>query len=202
MLKTTFKNLVSNLEQIKCETKGNSSTQLSSKEQETLVENKLVESGFSPLKKREKPCENGLYFIYQPYGSQKAPDFMLLSVLNNETKRVGLEVKRGKGKIMWNDGFPQDNTAYLFTDTKRCITKLLLKRHLILENMSQEVDKYEELCSTIKKLNLEMKRKNTCFTHYVRKASSQTITKEILEHKTRSDVIKFFMMELSCDFPK
>lgn len=67
--------------------------------------------------------EPGMYFIYQPLGSQMPPDFVLINASPEGDVMLALECKSG-AHIMWNDSLPKKNYVYLVTDTKRNHTSL------------------------------------------------------------------------------
>ncbi len=65
-----------------------------------------------PFLEQEK-CPDGAYFIWQPHGSQRYPDFYLFF----DGVKITLECKSTKsGKIMWNSGYPREGGIYIFAD--------------------------------------------------------------------------------------
>jgi hypothetical protein len=117
--------------------------------------------------------EKGLYYVYQPYGSQKSPDFMLINVADKITTQY-LECKSGCGKILWNDGYPTEDTIYIFTCTKSNTTTFFTS-----DIMSPKMLKiFKSICLQIKAINTETKKTaddGWCF--YIRKATSQKFPK-------------------------
>lgn len=59
----------------------------------------------------------GKFFIYQPFGTQSAPDFLLL----NDKSYLPIEAKSNskEAKILWNSGRPQRDIVYVFSYPKR-----------------------------------------------------------------------------------
>lgn len=49
-------------------------------------------------------------FVYQPYGSQRYPDFIVGT--------TSIECKSARTRIMWNDGYPRTTGIYIISDTK------------------------------------------------------------------------------------
>lgn len=67
------------------------------------------EDGFVVAGAQYDPYENGKYYIYQFFGSQKAPDFVVIyyGVV------FSLECKSSRtNKIVWNCGVPHKNWIY------------------------------------------------------------------------------------------
>ena len=116
---------INNLENITL-VKSNSNTQNSSITHSNKVKNILEENGFILVNIEpiygQSPV--GFYYIEQPNGSQQFPDFILYNITPTVNISINLELKSGKGAILWNDGFPKKDSIYLFTDTKKNISKL------------------------------------------------------------------------------
>ena len=116
---------INNLENITL-IKSDSNTQNSSIIHSNKVKNILEEFDFSSLNvvPIHGQHSDGFYYIEQPNGSQKFPDFRLYNITVDSIFSIDLELKSGKGTILWNDGFPKKDSIYLFTDTKKNISKL------------------------------------------------------------------------------
>lgn len=146
-------------------------TQKGAYEQSKLVKSILTDCKFTELQKRKNPNKAGLYFIEQPFGTQNFPDFLLYHYIDhNNIKTLNLELKKSNtNKIMWNDGFPQDNSIYLFSGkfnlifTKECMSNIIC-------------DKYETFYKKLNELKKEFKiSKDEEFYFYPRKAVYQSI---------------------------
>lgn len=146
--------------------KGN--TQTSSNNQLFQVILILEKYGFSKLHKNTLPTKKGLYYIVQPNGTQKFPDLLLYN-LSSILVKLNFELKKSNtDTIMWNDGFPDKNSLYLFSGKYSC---------LFTGNSIPEEDRetYNLMCRCIEKLKKKLKEKKTTFTFYPRKAISQKI---------------------------
>lgn len=108
-----------------------SSTQTNSGQQHNMFMRALTDNGFVNLmanskksKKRDKLDNKppGLYFIEEPNGHQKSPDFILYNKKEGgELLEQKVECKKSDGTtIIWNDGFPQLDTLYIVSlNTKK-----------------------------------------------------------------------------------
>ena len=174
--------LIHDLENIKISKTIRGMTQKNSKIQTNMVIEILNKHNFKQLPNiRKIPSQTGLYFVEQPNGTQKFPDFTLISKLDEKETKLDLELKVGSKKIMWNDGFPKREAVYLFSCTKYIDSKLYTG-NIIEESDYQQ---YEDLCKLLKKINLEKKVKThsnpfSIFRFYVRKATSQPFDIQLL----------------------
>lgn len=92
--------------------------------QEILIKNILnkycLENKKEEIKNDNKNKFNNLFYEYQPNGSQKPPDF-LISCENFE--KIKLECKSSKSnKPLFNCSLPNNETIYIFNDTKKSKT--------------------------------------------------------------------------------
>lgn len=191
---TFIKLLVSKLQLIRCE-KGCSSTQMSSKIQENKIIDVLRELNIKQLDKKfvkQTVLDDGIYYIHQPHGSQQSPDFFLIRRCDSQSYVLGLEAKKGSRNITWNDGYPNTDFVYLFTDTKRNTSKVFLSDHL--SNIKERED-WCNLCKEIKALNIKYKGLGR-LRLYTRKVVSQTITDAIIQQETNSSVRKHIRKHL------
>lgn len=102
------------------------------------------------------------FFISQPFGSQKTPDFIF--VVNGWV--VWIELKRSKGKtISWNTGYPKDNFLYIFDSEKLGRVIFFGQDHPIYGGKEKE---YLEITNKIKLFSKEL-FDDTDFKHYFRK---------------------------------
>lgn len=89
-------------------------------------------------------------FIEQPFGSQKAPDFIFC--INGFI--IWLECKSSEGgKLVWNTGYPKSNILFLYSDKKKDTTTLFLGQFSeIIENNPLFESEYESFDKAIKEL--------------------------------------------------
>ena len=87
------------------------SNSFSNKIHEESVRNIIEESGFVEKKSMKELFINN--YVYQPYGSQKPPDF----AINYNEVIYNIECKSSKRtkKPMWNCSIPDDKTIYIFS---------------------------------------------------------------------------------------
>lgn len=80
------------------------------------------------VKKEIPKLSDGYYYIEQPYGTQKFPDFLIINIVHNQVKILNFELKKGNSNvILWNDGFPQENSIYLYQlFTSKSITQVYI----------------------------------------------------------------------------
>lgn len=174
--------LIFDLESIKISKTIKGMTQTNSKKQTDMVIKILQNHNFKQIQNiRKLPSQNGLYFVEQPNGTQKFPDFTLFSRFNDNESKIDLELKVGSKKIMWNDGFPKKEAIYLFSCTKYICSKLYTG--FIIEDSDYKL--YEDLCKLLKKINSDKKSKThtnpfSVFRFYVRKATSQQFDIKLL----------------------
>jgi DNA (cytosine-5)-methyltransferase 1 len=181
---------VKSLFNISCDKNGNN-TQMTSKLHHKTFINILHTYEFSELNITTKKIReilklnstikkpNGRYYIEEPFGSQNAPDFLLLNIYDGTIKTLKFELKTGRKKIMWNDGYPKKDTIYLYTDNKLCKSVLYVGKYLLNADTQKVLNKYLKLIKDMNissKLELSKCSKNASgFKIYVRKANSQSI---------------------------
>lgn len=186
---TKFVSEIFNISCISQEKKTQSSSKLHHK---TFIDI-LTKNGFSELlidKKKIREIidstnkiinkSNGLYYIEEPYGSQQPPDFILFNIYNNTIKEfLKFELKTGNKNIMWNDGYPKEDTIYLYTDNKLCKSIVYVGDYLLNDDTKKVLDKYLILIKDMNenvKLELSNCSENASgFKIYFRKANSQNI---------------------------
>lgn len=188
----------------------NYQTQLTSFSQHTELKkvfalHEIVELPKTTLYTEFVDVSDGIYFIEEPYGTQRAPDFVLIIISNhiiqrdsNGTARIlGIELKTGNGKIMWNDGCPEPKYIYVYTDTK-------LKQTIVFSGNDTTFcstvtrNNYKNLVSQLKLINVKLRdiANPDGFKFYIRKASSQTIN--ILNYNLldRVNISKFIIIDI------
>lgn len=173
--------IINDLENIIIKKTGYGQTQKQSQLQTNAVINILKYHGFKHIEKTYLNHNYKLYFISQPNGTQKFPDFKLGICKNGKILFINLELKLGYGKIMWNDGFPNNNeTIYLFSCTKSYKTKLFTMA--IFNNIV--LNRYKEMCIDLKLLNEKFKNYKkqdnvndySKFSFYARKAINHSFS--------------------------
>lgn len=135
-------------------------------------------------------------FIYQPYGSQQFPDFIVFT----NKKNVPLEVKfstKNQSKPIWNSNVPRANAFYIFGSyglkdiTFFCGTDVLAPKHRkSLYRFFSDIQALQD------KIRLDMPAldiTNRGFTPYIRSAFDQRKHKPSVEtsffaHPKRTDV--------------
>ncbi len=69
--------------------------------------------------KQTSLATNQYYYVYQPFGSQNTPDFLLFNVTSNGCfYMMPLEVKKGSDRPTWNNNPPKPQFLYIFVCTK------------------------------------------------------------------------------------
>jgi hypothetical protein len=124
------------------------------------------DKNWDSIKKLEKLKFSDVYkgkflFLYQPFGSQKTPDFIVII----DGWVIWVELKRAKSKkISWNTGYPKDNILYIFDSEKLGRVIFLGKDHPVYGG------KEEEYLLLLKKNKKDCERnfEGTVFNHYPR----------------------------------
>jgi hypothetical protein len=89
--------------------------------QEAAFSVELKKSGFKALQSQDIPIENGCYYKYQPNGTQRSIDFLLIEKKDETTLTVPVDLKQTNSKTFyWNDGWFEDDVLYVisFVDKK------------------------------------------------------------------------------------
>jgi len=122
-------------------------------------------------------------FIFQPFGSQSYPDFIIFF----ENFLIPLEIKFNKnnGNPMWNSGYPKKNWIYIYWNwSKEDVTFFLGDNVLndIERNIMEEFFyKLKILEQNVNKELIQYDINNTGFQVYIRKAFNQKNTKNNTE---------------------
>ena len=91
--------------------KGNSLT-----DQENNIYNLLIDNNFIELPKNNKKIidlDDGIYFIHNPEGSQKSPDFRIFE--NDKIFNIELKSSKSSSRITLNDHRIIDDFIYIFS---------------------------------------------------------------------------------------
>jgi len=177
------------------------STQKTSKRHHALIKSVLLDNKIQCVDINKKyiktvlcknefiPLEDSYYYIEEINGKQNSPDFTLFRIINNKiVYLIHLEAKSGNKKIMWNDGYPSEDTLYLYTDTKLDKTILITGTDLL---GYCDVDRYNRFITEIEQL--KTKYKSRCgnsikpiadINLYPRKCDSQYIDLTMLDPET------------------
>lgn len=84
--------------------------------QESCFAIELEKHGFIFLEKGDTPSANGAYFWYQPNGTQRSIDFILLERYDDKSITVQVDLKHSDGKIFyWNDGWFEKDVVYVIS---------------------------------------------------------------------------------------
>lgn len=145
-----------------------------------------------------KIVNNGLYYIEEPFGSQMCPDFILFNVFNNTIiKNLKIELKSGNHKIMWNDGYPQSDIEYLYTDHRLKQSIIINGSQLISSNTAKFI---HGILDEIKCMNKKIKNNLPSmseFKIYIRKANHQIINLKKYNNDDLIDLKKKFIMKIN-----
>lgn len=81
-----------------------------------------------------------IYYIYQPFGSQKPPDFMIMC---NNYYKIFIECKSSKTlKPTWNCSIPDIETIYLFYSSNNNKTYIFNGDVIIFPNISKQIKEF------------------------------------------------------------
>ena len=83
--------------------------------------------GFTFLKNSEVPMANGAYLKYQPNGTQKSIDFVLIEKVDDVIKIFEFDLKHTNSKsFFWNDGWFENGVIYVISYTVKKNDKLYI----------------------------------------------------------------------------
>ena len=142
-----LKQLIQNFKQLKY-----SHNTFNNKTHEQGVEKIIIENGFihTLTNKNDKNDKNDknykYYYISQPNGSQKPPDFRVFD--GDEQIDIECKSKKTGYKPMWNSSIPCKDTFYIFTNQKDDKTLIIEGKNIItlkLENILNDYKKETKL---------------------------------------------------------
>jgi hypothetical protein len=124
-----------------------------------------------------------IVYEYQPNGSQKPPDFIICcfdkdkNEINNNYKIIKIECKSSKnGKPIWNCSIPDEDTIYIYYDTRKKLIYIFNGNEIISKEKKTEIIKFNDdikkLCDDFNKTKLS----NTNMSYYPRQMINQTKT--------------------------
>lgn len=124
------------------------------------------------------------FFIWQPYGSQNFPDFLVFC----ENYIFAIETKfssKTSNKPMWNSNIPKENSIYVFASYEQKDLTFFLGHDVIEKKEREELlrlwqktdEEYEKWAKSFKnKINAGEFSNEYGFTTYIRKAYEQKNT--------------------------
>jgi hypothetical protein len=115
----------------------------------------LEQNGITSIDKSVKTNMDGLYYIYQPNGTQRVPDFTVFECHETvKTWSIDIDMKQSStNKIVLNDGWFNVNTIYILSYKSNVL--IGLGQHIPSE---REKAKYEEVVKIKRQLNSVSKR--------------------------------------------
>lgn len=116
-----------------------SNNTFNSKIHEESIEKIIIGSGFKHrlnIDKNEK-C----YYINQPNGSQRPPDFIVVD--NNESIELECKSKKTGYKPMWNSSYPNSTNLYIFTNQKDNKTLIIPGNKIITPKLEKMLIKHK-----------------------------------------------------------
>jgi hypothetical protein len=77
--------------------------------------------------KFENPVTDGAYIKYQPNGTQKSIDFVLIDKIGDALRHVQIDLKHTNTKTFyWNDGWFEDDVIYVISYTQKKQNKIYI----------------------------------------------------------------------------
>jgi hypothetical protein len=132
-------------------------------------------------KKIKLTNKKNTYYVKNPFGTQKPPDFLILV---NNLKPIKIECKSSKTlRPLWNCSLPNIDTIYIFYSGKIKKIFINLSKHIISNNT---IDELTELTHKIKLLLNEVQKDKKEFFYYIRNMYVQNKNYEILK---RNDML-------------
>jgi len=132
-----LKLLLRNLKQLKY-----SNNTFNSKIHEESVEKIIIESGFKHKNTISTNETNACYYINQPNGSQRPPDFIVVD--NNESVELECKSKKTGYKPMWNSSYPNRTNLYIFTTQKDNRTLIIRGNKITTPKLETLLEKYKK----------------------------------------------------------
>lgn len=134
-----LKQLIQNFKQLKY-----SYNTFNNKTHEQGVEKIIIENGFKHKHKlTNKNYKNDkYYYISQPNGSQKPPDFRVFD--GDEHIDIECKSKKTGYKPMWNSSIPCKDTFYIFTNQKDDKTLIIEGKNIITLKLEKILNDYKK----------------------------------------------------------
>lgn len=130
-----IKSLLRNLKQLKY-----SNNTFNSKIHEESVEKIIIESGF----KHKNNTNEKFYYMNQPNGSQRPPDFIVVDSATNESIELECKSKKTGYKPMWNSSYPNRTNLYIFTTQKDNRTLIIPGNKITTPKLETLLEKYKK----------------------------------------------------------
>lgn len=124
------------------------------------------------------PC-----FTENPNGTQRSPDFHIFT--DERSPPIELECKSGKGTILWNDGFPEDNRLYFISDSR-------LKKNVIVPGKYLYNPDEKRSYTKIRKLLREKRQKTSSFLFYPRLATRSPVRWDLIPTRIVEEISRYF----------
>jgi len=152
---------------------------------------KLIEDNrFMFLEKKQLPIIDGLYYYYQPNGTQKSPDFNILKFKKGTIESsLDIDLKHSSStKVVLNDGWFHENVLYILSYNKGNI--IGLGQDIPTES---EKKKMNEIQQIKKELNIKNNRIDNLLI-YFRFANQYDCSKFTSQHQEQylSSIKNFF----------
>lgn len=140
-------------------------------DQEACFAVEAEKHGFKFLAKGATHSSDGCYYIYQPNGTQKKIDFILIEVVDGASRSVQFDLKHTNTKMFfWNDGWFENDVIYVVSYTHK-------KQHRIYIGYGEESylesdnTAWHKVRSLIKEMNKSIK--NTTFLKIYNRLANQ-----------------------------
>lgn len=130
--------------------------QIQDKTKPVLLKNELYAKELNKDGTKNSAFKN--FFVWQPYGSQNFPDFIIFT----EKAIFSVEAKfstKGRKKPIWNGNIPKQNSIYIFGSTSKTFRDLtIFKGSNIIDEKATKalVDFWKEQDKLVKKFNSKM----------------------------------------------
>lgn len=166
-----------------------------------LLSNKYINSFSKPLKQAIQSGENNIKhnnikyikgIIYQPFGTQQFPDFLIIESNKDIIHFICVELKSSKtNKSLWNCGcpLPYSNTVYIHINKKLNKKIYILGNELINKN---EYDKIFKLWNELQLYCKNIKQTKKMFKLDIRRVIIQNINYNFDDKQQYLDNIKTF----------
>jgi hypothetical protein len=123
-----------------------------------LIEIQKTDARFKFLKEKKNSTKvvdelkGSFIFIEQPFGSQKAPDFIICV----DGYVLWVECKSGKNTLTWNTGYPKQGVLFVFSSKSKNTTTIFFGQstEILLKNPTFE-SQYVLFDSKLKQLSKE-----------------------------------------------
>lgn len=114
----------------------------------------LENNGFQYLTKKTKPATDGMYYVYQPNGTQRSPDFTILYYQDGTLNVIcDIDMKQSNTeKIVLNDGWFIKNTIYILSYKSHGQDNIVIGLGQDIPSVKEQ-EKWEQILKIKKELN-------------------------------------------------